>query len=151
MSLIHKQWIINDYWISSALMLVVSCVLGVMICSGKQRIAGQVVIDRTDPWCSDYTGISVSTFVSCSFWNIFIVLVVTNHVSRFCCDMFEVIVTMLYLVKTDSSNTFDCRCLSVLYKIEVIIQYCEINFTNLLVKSSTSVIILLLWYKVKKI
>ena len=33
MSSIHKQWITNDCWISSALIFVVSCLLGVMLCS----------------------------------------------------------------------------------------------------------------------
>ena len=46
---IQNQWINNDCCISSALMLVVSCLLGVMICSGEQRMTGQVVMDRRDP------------------------------------------------------------------------------------------------------
>ena len=49
MSPMNKQWITYDFWISSALMFVVSFLLGVMICSGKQRMTGQVVMVRTDP------------------------------------------------------------------------------------------------------
>ena len=36
MSSIHNKWITNDCWIPSALILIVSCVIGVMICSDKQ-------------------------------------------------------------------------------------------------------------------
>ena len=54
----------------------------------------------------------------------FIVLVVTNISSRLCCDMSEVIFTILSSVKINSSCAFGCCCLYTLYKIEVIIQYC---------------------------
>ena len=80
----------------------------------------------------------------------FIVIVLTNISSRIFCDMSEIIFIMLSLMKTDSSYAFGRRCLYVLYKIEAIIQYCEINFHNLLVKMSMSVIILLLWCTIEK-
>ena len=62
-SLIHKQWVTNYFWISSALLFVVSCVLGVMLYYGNRIITGQVVTERTDTWSSDLTGISASVFV----------------------------------------------------------------------------------------
>ena len=79
-----------------------------------------------------------------------IVLVVNNIGYRLFCDMSGVIFTLLSLVKTNSLYTFGHHCLSILYKIEVIIQYCKINFPNLLVKASPSVIILLLWCTIEK-
>ena len=78
-------------------------------------------------------------------------IVVTKIGSILCFDMFEVIFIMLSLMKTESSYVSGHCCLSVLYKIEAIIQYCEINFTNILVKASTSVIILLLWCTIEKL
>ena len=62
-SLIHKKWVTNYFWIYSALWFVVSFVLGVMLYYGNQIITGQEVTDRTDPWSSDLTGISDSAFV----------------------------------------------------------------------------------------
>ena len=46
-SSIHKQWINNYFCIYSALVLIVSCVLGVILFSVNQIINGQVVMDRT--------------------------------------------------------------------------------------------------------
>ena len=65
-------------------------------------------------------------------------LVVTDIGSRLCCDMSKVIFIMMYLVKTDSLYAFDRHYFSVLYRIEAIMKYCEINFLNLLVKVSMS-------------
>ena len=48
-SLINKQCITNSFWISSALILIFLRVLVIMLCSGKQNITGQVVMDITDP------------------------------------------------------------------------------------------------------
>ena len=68
MPLIHKQWITNDCWIPSALVLVVSFLLGVMLCSSERRMTGQLVMDRSDPWCSNSTVIFSSAFVSYYCW-----------------------------------------------------------------------------------
>ena len=65
---IHKKCITNDCWVSSDLLFVVSYVLGVMLGSGERRMTGQVVMDRTDTWCYDSTGISASAFFTCSCW-----------------------------------------------------------------------------------
>ena len=70
-SSIHNQWISNDCWISSALMFVVLFLLGVMLCSGERRITGQVVMDRSYPWCYDYNGTFASALVSFSCWNFY--------------------------------------------------------------------------------
>ena len=57
---------------------------------------------------------------------------------------------MLSFVKIDYLYVFGRLCLSVLYKIEVIMQYCASNFLNLQFKALTSDIILLLWCTVEK-
>ena len=67
-SSIHKQGITNNCWITSNLMFVVSCVIGVIIFSGERTMTGQVGMDRTNPWRSGSTGISDSVFVSFSCW-----------------------------------------------------------------------------------
>ena len=90
MSSIHNQWITNDFWISSALMFVVSCLIGVILCYGERSMTGQVVMDRIDPWCSDFIGIFASAPVSCFCWNKIIVVVVTNICYILWCDMFKV-------------------------------------------------------------
>ena len=56
----HNQWISNDWWIYSALIFVVLCILGVILCSGEQRMTEKVVLDWPDPWRSDSTAISYS-------------------------------------------------------------------------------------------
>ena len=146
---IHKQWVTNDCWISSAVIFIVPRILGVMLCSGEQITTGRLVLYRTDPWRFYSTKISASALVYCSCWIVFILLVVTNIGSILFCDMSKVIFTMLSLVKTFSSYAFARHCLSILYKIEAIIQYCEIKFLNILVKASTSVIIFLPWWKIE--
>ena len=115
MSSMHKQWITTDFWISSDIIFVVSCVFGVMLCYGEQTMTGQVVMDRTDRWHYDSIGVYASALVSCSCW-FFIVLVVTKIGYRLWYDMSEVTFTMLSLVKTESSNAFSRHCLYLLYK-----------------------------------
>ena len=75
----------------------------------------------------------------------------TNIGSILFCDMSELIITILSLLKIDYSYAFGHCCLSALYKIEAIIQYYEINFTNILVKASTPAIILLPWCKIEEL
>ena len=70
-----------------------------------------------------------------------ILLVMTNIGLRLCFYMYEVIFTMSASVNIISSYALGRRFLSVLYKKEYIIQYCKINFTNLLVKKFKSSII----------
>ena len=91
-------------------------------------------------------------FLSCLLLllNFVIVQVVTNIGSRLCCDISEVIFTNLSLLKINSSYAFSCRCFYVLYKIGAIIHYCEINFSNILVKASIYAIILLFWCTIEK-
>ena len=67
-SSIYKQWINNYCWVPSALVLVVSFLLGVMLCSSERRMTGQLVMDRSDPWCSNSTVIFSSAFVSYYCW-----------------------------------------------------------------------------------
>ena len=77
-------------------------------------------------------------------------IVVTNIGSRICYDMSELIFAVLYLVKINYVYAFGHCCLSEMCKIEVIKQYCAINFLNLLVKASASDIILLIWCTIEK-
>ena len=63
-SSIHNQRITNDCWIYIALVFLVSCVLGVMLCSSDQIITGQVVMDSTDNLHYYSTEISASLLVS---------------------------------------------------------------------------------------
>ena len=72
MSSIHNQCITNNCWISSSLIFIFSCVLGVMLFYGKGRLTGQVVMDRNVPWRSYSTVIYASTLVSCSCWIYFL-------------------------------------------------------------------------------
>ena len=67
---IHKQWVTNDCWIYSALIFLVLCLPRVMLCSGDRIMPGQVVMETTDTFCSDITGIYASVFVSCLCWKI---------------------------------------------------------------------------------
>ena len=103
-------------------------------------MTGQVVTDRTDPWYDYSTGISDSEFFPVYFYFL-ILLVMTNIGLRLCFYMYEVIFTMSASVNIISSYALGRRFLSVLYKKEYIIQYCKINFTNLLVKKFKSSII----------
>ena len=72
--------------------------------------------------------------------NFFIVLVMTNIGSRLCCDMYRVIFSMSSSVNIDYLYAFGRCCLSVLYKMEAIIQYYATDFPNLLGKVSASAI-----------
>ena len=100
---------------SSALIFVVLCVLGVIICSGDRIMTWQVVMDRTYPWHSDFNVISASAFISCYFGGGG-ALVMANIGSRICCDMCKVIFTMLSVVKIYSSYAFCRYYLSLIYK-----------------------------------
>ena len=46
---IHRKFITNDCWISSAIILIFLCVLGGMLCYGDRIMNGQLVMDMTDP------------------------------------------------------------------------------------------------------
>ena len=52
---------------------------------------------------------------------------------------------MLSTMKIYSLYDFGCCCFSLMYKVEVMIKYCAINYSNLLVKVLTSAVILILW------